>query len=405
VSIVDVGEFSKSPEVDLAIDVTDNFGVDVMMVSSSDGFVDAEWVPFSQVYPWDLGDEDGVVSVHVRVRDLAGNVFETSVSTILDTMAPGLSAEAPDHTMSRSIDVSWSSTDAGGLDVLSMELLDAGGSPLLYTSTSLDGVKSTPDRTMTIELTEAMTPGSEELYVFTILLGSQDLAGWVTTTDLQVTYVPEAPVGSIVVNGGDEWANATTVDVDLAHAGGLSPVRYRVALSEEGLASAEWREWGEGTAVDLGTTPGERTVWAQLMGAFDITSEPFSDSIKLDLQAPAVDIVSPTSTSTEEESVKLVLSVSDDQDPAPTLEYRLNGDEWRQYTREVRLSLEEGDNSVEVRSRDAAGNVGGAEASVRSDRGLSVGGASWLVLLVVLVVVVLVGVWYWRNRGDRPEDL
>ncbi len=404
VSILDVGEYSKSPEVDLSIDVKDNFGLDRMMVSSDPDFGDAEWLPFASVHQWDLGDEDGVVNVHVRARDLAGNVFETSVSTILDTTAPGLSAEAPDHTMSRSIDVSWSSTDAVGLDVLSMELLDGGGSPLLYTSTSLDGVRSAPDMTMTIELTEAMTPGSEELYVFTILLGSQDLAGWVTTVDLQVTYVPEAPVGTITIDDGDEWTNSTRVGVDLAHAGGLSPVRYRVALSEEGLASAEWVEWGEARDVELGVTPGERTVWAQLMGAFDITSEPFSDTIKLDTQAPVVDLVSPTTTSTEEDSVKLVLSASDDQDSWPTLEYRLNGGDWRQYTGEVRLSLEEGDNSVEVRSRDAAGNVGIAEASIRSDRGLSVGGASWLVLMVILVVVRLLRVWYWKNRGDGPED-
>lgn len=406
VSIVDVGEFSRSSEVDLAIDVSDDYGLDVMMVSSSDGFVDAEWVPFSQVYQWDLGEEDGAVTVFVRVRDLAGNVFETSVSTILDTTPPEVTVVVPEYTLSRTMDVIWSASDTNGLEK-AMYTVKPGpfsSTTLFKESVLLDGVTSVTDMTVQLEITELWTRGEEETYVFFLYVSVWDKAGLTRGPISSFTFVPEVPLGELVIGGGDEWTNVTGVDLELTHTGGLTPIHYRVALESGDLVSTEWSEWGSGTSIDLGPATGERTVWAQLMGAFGIESQPFSDAIKLDTLAPAVDIVSPTGSATEEDSVKLVLSVSDDQDAAPTLEYRLNGGEWRQYAGEVRLSLDEGDNSIEVRSRDAAGNVGGAEASISSDRGLSVGGASWLILLVILIVAVLVGVWYWRKRGDGPED-
>ena len=122
------------------------------------------------------------------------------------------------------------------------------------------------------------------------------------------------------------------------------------------------------------------------------------------MQAPVVDIVSPTARNTEDDTAKLSLSVSDDLDTTPVVEYRLNGGEWRPYTGEERLSLKEGDNLIEVRAEDEAGNVGTAEWTISSDRGFSVGGASWLMLVVIVVVVALVGAWYWRSK-QQGEDL
>jgi hypothetical protein len=123
----------------------------------------------------------------------------------------------------------------------------------------------------------------------------------------------------------------------------------------------------------------------------------------LDVLAPVVNIVSPTARNTEDDTAKLLLSVSDDLDATPVVEYRLNGGEWKPYTGEERLSLKEGDNLVAVRAEDKAGNVGTAEWTITSDRGFSVGGASWLILVVIVVVVALVGVWYWRSR--QPDEM
>jgi hypothetical protein len=96
--------------------------------------------------------------------------------------------------------------------------------------------------------------------------------------------------------------------------------------------------------------------------------------------------------------------VSDDQDPSPFAQWRLNGGDWHFYSGEERLSLKEGDNLIEVRADDNAGNVGTAEWTISSERGLSVGGASWFILLVIVVVVAVVVLWYWRKRTDGLEQ-
>jgi hypothetical protein len=101
----------------------------------------------------------------------------------------------------------------------------------------------------------------------------------------------------------------------------------------------------------------------------------------------------------------LSVSVADDQDAEPVVMNRLNGGEWRPYIGEQKVPLREGDNLIEVTARDAAGNVGSSESTITSEQDLSVGGASWLILVVILVVVAgLMGVWYWRAQQQPGEE-
>jgi hypothetical protein len=411
VMIKDVGEIASDPDVELVIDIQDDYGLNQMMVSSDSGFQDAVWIPYSSLHPWDLGDVDGNVNVYVIVSDLGGNTVTASVSTYLDTTPPEFFADIADHTLLRTVDYSRSASDACGLYTLWDKVYDAKGALVGGFSVTLDGVTSFQDRVDTLDITEAMTPGSEELYEFTVEIGVTDLAGWSTSRSFDLTFIPKAPEGALSIEDGAEWTNSTEVDLLVTHTGGLAPSHFRVAISEEGLETAEWLIWdltgfppgggptgGDYASVTLELPGGGKEVWCQLKGAFDITSGPFSDTIKLDVLAPVIDLVSPTATSTEEASAKLSLTVTDDQDTAPVLEWRINGGEWRTYEGDERVSLKEGDNLIEARSQDAAGNVETSEWTISSDRGLSVGGASWLILVVVLVVVILVGVWYWRNK-------
>jgi hypothetical protein len=403
VTIKDVDRYATRSQVELVIDLQDTFGMDAMMVSSDAGFVDAVWVPYSTLYSWDLGSDEGEVSVHVRGRDMSGNEVTVTVSTILDLTPPQVSATVPEFTLSRTVEFIGSASDPTGLDSSGLMLTNILGISLLETSTNLDGVTSLTDEPGMFEITEDMTPGDDESYVFILIVWAKDVAGC---------------RGALVIEEDDEWTNTTQVELRAIHTGGLSPSYFRVATSETGLETAEWLIWdltgstpgGEPASVDYASITlvgpeGERVVWGQLLGAFDIVSEPFSDTIKLDTLAPAVEIVSPSRSNTEDETVRLSLSVSDDQDPSPLLEWRLNAGDWRVYSAEEKLSLKEGDNLIEVRSRDAAGNVATSEWAISSDRGFSVGGASWLILVVILAVAALVGVWYWRNRQqERPLE-
>jgi hypothetical protein len=404
VSIDGVDDYSGFSDVELDIDMRDDFGLDMMMVSADAEFTDAIWVPYSTVYPWDLGNDDGQVTVFVRVSDLAGNIFTASVSTILDTTPAEVTVEIPEFTLSRTVEFTWSATDNLGMRTFELELLSIMFTPLWETSYPLDGVTSVNNRAGSFVITEEMTNEGLESYQFIVSVRVEDLSGWSGGPQPKITFIPEVPKGTLVIDEGAEWTNSTQVDVSLTQTGGLSATYYRVALSEGALDTAEWIEWGGATTIDLGQVSGERAVWGQLKGAFDILSEAFSSAIMLDMQAPVVDIVSPTRSNTEDDTVRMTLSVSDDQDPAPAVEWRLNGGDWKPYEGDERLSLKEGDNLIEVNALDAAGNMGTAEWTISSDRGFSVGGASWLILLVIVVVVALVGLWYWRSRTHEAVE-
>ena len=402
VSIKDVGEYATGTEVELVIDMKDDLGLDVMMISNHISFTDSIWVPYSTHHFWDLNGDEGKVTVYVRVRDMAGNTYTASVSTILNLTPPVLSVAVPEHTLSRMVEFTWSASDALGLVFLEIQLLDMDDSMLIDVTIPQDGVKAVTDRISQFEITEAMTPGDSETYKFVLVIGVFDLSGWYKSMTNDITYIPEKPRGTLTVLEGAEWTNGTEVSLALTHAGGLSPIQFRVALSEAGLAPAEWTDWTGSASIDLEPPGGTKTVWGQLKGSFDILSEPFSDDIKLDMMAPEVAIVSPTARNTEDDMVNLSLSASDDLDTSPVVEYRLNDGNWNLYTGEERLSLREGDNLIEVRGEDAAGNVGTAEWTISSEGGLSVGGTSWLILLVIVVVVAIVVLWYWRNRTGGP---
>ncbi|MCK5252954.1 MAG: hypothetical protein KAQ96_08385, partial [Thermoplasmata archaeon] len=405
VSIKGVTEFARESSVELILDFQDDFGLDSMMVSSESGFLEAVWVPYSSLHVWDLGDTDGEVTVHVRVRDLAGNTFTATVSTILDLTPPVLSVGVPEHTMSRSIEFGWSAEDTLGLEMQELQLLDSEDSLIKVTTVPLEGTTAVIDRIGLFEIPEDVISGDSDSYTFTFVIGVFDLSGWYKAVTNEVTYIPEIPRGALTINFGAEWTNKTKVDLLATHTGGLSQTHFRVATSETGLETAEWRTFdptlppfsggpvGGYTSITLDGPGGEKTVWCQLKGAFDIVSESFSDDITLDVVAPVVDIVSPNSVNTEDDTAKLLLSVSDDLDTTPVVEYRFNKGLWRPYMGEERLSLKEGDNLIEVRAEDKAGNVGTAEWTITSDRGLSVGGASWLILLVIVVVVAIVVLW------------
>ncbi|NLR90611.1 MULTISPECIES: hypothetical protein [Flammeovirga] len=62
---------------------------DFMQVSNDPTFMDTKWETYKTIKKWKLDDKDGVKTVFVRYKDLAGNVSEpTSDNIILDTKPP-----------------------------------------------------------------------------------------------------------------------------------------------------------------------------------------------------------------------------------------------------------------------------------------------------------------------------
>lgn len=392
--IRNVGDYAVESNVIINMEMDDDLGLDMMMVSQDQTFPNAEWLHYSSRHPWDLGTEEGEVTVYVRVRDLAGNTFTTSVSTILDLTSPQgsvLIEAGAEHTLSRENRFTWSASDANGIFTYRYHINEV-------------------DRTEPWTFVEGLTTigGTDEVFTHDIdtnepvqirlILEVVDVSGRMTYTDDTIWYVPARPEGRVIVADGSGWTNSTSIDVKAEWTGGLEATHYRASLAFDGLDVADWVPIDQ-TLELFPTEPGGHfMVHCELLGRFNITSDRISQAILQDILPPVIDIVSPAMDSTEDGMAKLSVSVSDDLDPDPAVEYRLNGGELMPYSVEQRLDLKEGDNLIEVRAEDAAGNVGNAEWTIRYDKGLSVGGASWLILLVIVVVVAIVVLWYWRNR-------
>ncbi|NIP36528.1 MAG: hypothetical protein GWN18_16340 [Thermoplasmata archaeon] len=70
------------------------------------------------------------------------------------------------------------------------------------------------------------------------------------------------------------------------------------------------------------------------------------------------------------------------------------------------MGLKEGRNLIEVRSEDAAGNVGTADWTIESERDFYFGGSSLIILIVIILVVSVVAALYWmrHSRPGRPPE-
>jgi hypothetical protein len=385
--------YVADPLVTLTVDVTDAYGIADMRLTNGFGFTDEEWVPYSTSLPWDLGASGGPKTVFIEVRDLAGNTFTTSASTMLDLVDPvaNLVIEGgAEATVDLAVGFVWSASDNLGLASIAVS-----EDPSFENAQwlDLDGVTVFEEPG---ELTLSPGDGLKTLHVRVV-----DVAGRTRDASDSIWYVSRRPEGAVVLGDGSGWTNASRVDAAVTWTGGSDATHFRVSMSDE-IEASEWVPIDGTTTVVVGSAGGPRTVYAQLLGPHNVTSLVFNGSITLDLVAPSVAIDRPAGGSVEDESVTLSISASDDLDPSPAVRWRVNGGEWTEYSGETKLDLSEGRNLIEVEAVDAAGNVASAEGTVTLERSMLVGGTSWFILLALLVAVGVVALWYWRRRGEDP---
>ncbi|MFW7413395.1 ThuA domain-containing protein, partial [Demequina sp. SO4-18] len=153
---------------------------------------------------------------------------------------------------------------------------------------------------------------------------------------LDVEVSPAAP------NGDNDWYTSD-VTVEASVTGGGASTVYREYRVDGG-------DWSEYTAPVVVSTDGEHTVdvRASGSGAAEVTE---SVSFKIDATVPTVDI----DTDLSADPRTLVVMGEDDESGVATLEYRIDGGPWEEYTTQVELS--DNEQTIRARAIDAAGNV------------------------------------------------
>ncbi len=395
--IGDSGGFVHEPTVVVYLEMEDANGLSGMRASATPDMEGVEWMPYGPTFEWVLPVQEGEHCVHVQVRDAAGNIRVKELSTFLDMTDPEVSmtiARGLVATMESDVEVQWSASDSNGLDGVRFAY-EPNFTGVRWKFTFTTGLNEVSD----VEWMELAAEGERRFYIQVM-----DLSGRVSTASDTIWYIRDRPEGAIVVGDGSGWTSTPEVPVSASWVGGSEVLDYRVALDREGLATADWIPIDRQGTVTLRNLAAMYTVHAQFRGRFDILSEPVSALINLDMSAPLVQLLGPTTRRTDDSTVALVVAFIEDRDPSPSIRWRVNEGQWYPYAGQIDVPLEVGRNVIDVECTDAAGNVGTGEWTiVRTEEEAPL--TTWLVAgVAVAVAAALLGLYLLRYRKGRDEE-
>jgi hypothetical protein len=397
----DGGVYTMDPSVTIHLNIADPNGLSDMRASNSANMEMAEWVPYSTTMPWVLPNREGEHTVHVQVRDMAGNVQSADLVTFLDITDPVVTASIAEGdvvTLANYLEVVWTASDGNGLASVRYAYEPT------FSGVGWDHPFSRGSKEHSgVEGMVLAAEGERRIYVQVI-----DMAGRVATASDSIWYVRDVPEGNMVLGDGSGWTGTPDLQVKAEWTGGSEATHYRVALVEDELEGAQWIAIDQTAMIELHRRAGHQTVYGQVKGRFDVMSELFSANITLDLSPAIVQVIKPTKKRTEAVQTALVVNVIEDLDPDPLVRWRVNEGPWRTYSGETRLDLEVGKNLIEVQCIDGAGNTGFILTKVVRDEpeGTSIGLVAVGLSAIALVVVVSL---YWtllRQKGkeDRQDE-
>ncbi|MDF1563163.1 MAG: carboxypeptidase regulatory-like domain-containing protein [Deltaproteobacteria bacterium] len=268
-------------ETALTLDVVAT-GATELQVSNRADFAGALWQPYATPLAWTLDPGDGAKTVHVRVRDSAGNLDTSSASVSLDRTVP--------QPLSLTLDGGATYSTDGSVDVV-VGAADATSGIASVLLSSEPGFSAPTSVTWSGTGSEtvtgwALTPGEGSRTVYLRVI---DVAGNIANSVAGIEVDTGAPAGTAFIDADadgqeDAWALGTGVVVRI-----FAPADTRdMALGNGSLDcnTATWTAFAAAPNWTLdGGSDGAKTVVVCLRDAAgNIAST--SDGISLDRQDP-----------------------------------------------------------------------------------------------------------------------
>ncbi|MGP4070356.1 S-layer homology domain-containing protein [Halobacillus sp. B29] len=285
---------------------------------------DSDWNAYSGTVTL---SKEGENVVEYRSIDKAGNEEDTKSLTFkLDFTAPETSiSDVSDQWHGKSVEFALSATD------------------------SLTGVSKTEYRINDGDWTSYSTPVElEEEGTHKLEYRSFDKAGNVEDIQSKTIKIDTtSPVTSANGVPAEKWANIETEIALTAkdQLSGVSTIEYRI---NEG----EWTDYSGSITLNQ---QGDNVIDYRSIDTAGNTEEIKSVTVKYDNNAPETS-VNNVSDQWNNSEITLTLSSSDSLSGVAKTEYRINEEDWKEYTGSVVVE-EEGNNTVDYRSVDHAGNV------------------------------------------------
>ncbi|MGQ9583658.1 MAG: fibronectin type III domain-containing protein, partial [Thermoplasmatota archaeon] len=368
-----------------AVDPSPGSGVSHMALSNN-GKDWTDWEPFSGTRPyWDLtdsryggNDTDGTKTVHVKLRDGAGNLMGQqdwgSDSIFLDRAGPEklsiLVNGGAEYTTSSEVGLSLSASDPEPASGLGRMALSNDG---IVWSDWMDWSGSA-SWSLTSGAGGSDADGSKSVFLKVVDMAG-NLGGPVKDDIFLDRRAPEGL--SVVVNDGAEYTNSSSVSLSISASDPYPGSQLtEMALGNQESTYMDWepfsnskRDWSLTVGAGGTDSDGSKSVYMKARDRAGNVGGPVSDSIFLDRAKPGPLGISINDGATYTTSPNVNLSLrASDPDPASgvyAMQFSEEGTRWSDWeefreTRAYTLPSGDGVKTVFFRVRDRAGNVAGS---------------------------------------------
>jgi hypothetical protein len=267
--------FTIAREVTLALDATDHYGVQSMMISEMEDFSDVAWQDYADNLTFTLAQGDGQKTVYVKFQDRNGHSSETYNATIvLDTLPPtgGILVDGgAQYTRNATVIAALEGSDPIGLDGM-----------MVSTDQSFTGAQWVD---FAAEKTVALSPGSGER---TVYVKFRDSGGHVSQAFKDSILMDQSPPEvRLSCNGGAAYSRSANVSVELAATENYQAVSMQLGPGEgTSITILPWVPFTTGNNLTLPGGEGAKTVSARLQDAAGNVGAANSTSIIFDYTAP-----------------------------------------------------------------------------------------------------------------------
>ncbi|MGC5326889.1 Ig-like domain-containing protein [Brevibacillus sp. SYSU BS000544] len=238
-------EYTTKTDVIVAINVSGEIG-NKKMRFSHDSKSWSDWEPVQETKSWKLAEGDGLKTVYLELRDVAGNIVTASDNIILDTTAPEITGVEEGKSYQAPVTPLWNEGAA---------VLD--GNPF--------------------QLGDTVSTNGQHTLIVT------DHAGNVTSLSFELEIA--APTVAVVINQEAEYTTNRDVTLAINVSGEIGNKKMR--FSHDSKSWSDWEPAQETKSWKLAEGDGLKTVYLELRDvAGNIVTA--SDTITLDTTAPVV---------------------------------------------------------------------------------------------------------------------
>ncbi|GBF89324.1 peptidase S8 [Raphidocelis subcapitata] len=357
--------WAASQAVTLSVNATG--GATQMCVASEATAACAPYEAVSASKAWQLPAGDGAKSVFVYFKNVLGAVSPSpATATItLDATAPSGEALSIDggaqSTSSPQVTLAISGTDN-----------NPAGLQMCLSNAQTTAAGCTPYEAFAATKAHTLSAGAGSKTVF---LWLRDAAGNAASAQAQITLLV-VPSGTVAINGGAAWTNTPSVTLNIT--AGEGATEACVANTAVGAADCSpYEAAAVSKAWQLPAGDGEKGVFVYFKNAAGETGGPATATIKLDATAPAEASLAINGGAEWATATGATLTIGgSDNNPAglqmclsnaQTTAEACSPYEAFAASKQWQLPAGEGDRTVFLWLRDAAGNSVGASASIKLD--------------------------------------